>query len=110
MSLPQSSFKIIVHHAKIFLYGMIGIVLIVFVQGCASTGSPSGGPRDVTPPRMDSIRSAQNRQINFRPRQLDFFFDEFIEVRDPIKEVLVSPPLTYIPQVKTSRQKSHFCF
>jgi hypothetical protein len=110
MSLPQSSFKIIVHHAKIFLYGMIGIVLIVFVQGCASTGSPSGGPRDVTPPRMDSIRSAQNRQINFRPRQLDFFFDEFIEVRDPIKEVLVSPPLTYIPQVKHRGKKVTFAF
>ena len=95
---------------KISIIGLLGLGLIVFSQGCASTGSPSGGPRDVTPPKMDSIRSAQNRQTNFKPRQVDFYFDEFIEVRDPIKEVLVSPPLTYIPQVKHRGKKVSFAF
>lgn len=59
---------------------------------------------------MDTLRSAINRQTNVKPRQLEFYFDEFVEVKDPIKEVLVSPPLTYIPQVKYRGKKVIFAF
>ena len=77
---------------------------------CASTGTPSGGPRDTSPPVLDTARSAQNRQTNFKPHILEFYFDEFVEVQNPIKEVLVSPPLTYIPQVKNRGKKVTFTF
>ena len=59
---------------------------------------------------MDTVRSAQNRLVNFKPLNLEYYFDEFIEVRDPIKEVLVSPPLTYIPQVKHRGKRVTFAF
>ena len=83
--------------------------MVVYIS-CASTGSPSGGPRDTKPPIMDTVRSSQNRLVNFKPRLLEYYFDEFIEVRDPIKEVLVSPPLTYIPQVTHRGKKVTFAF
>jgi hypothetical protein len=79
-------------------------------MSCASTGTPSGGPRDTAPPVMDTARSAQNRLLNSKPRVLEYYFDEFIEVRDPIKEVLVSPPLTYIPKVTHRGKKVTFAF
>jgi hypothetical protein len=86
------------------------IAFILLAAGCASTGSPTGGPRDLTPPVLDTIRSDKNRQINFRPSLLNFYFDEFVEVQEPIKQVLVSPPLTYIPQVKHRGKKVTFAF
>jgi hypothetical protein len=91
----------------LFFWYMVGVF---FAAGCASTGSPTGGPRDLTPPVLDTIRSDKNRQVNFRPSVLTFYFDEFVEVQEPIKQVLVSPPLTYIPQVKHRGKKVTFAF
>ncbi|MBC7885779.1 MAG: Ig-like domain-containing protein [Saprospiraceae bacterium] len=80
------------------------------LSSCASTGSPSGGPKDVSPPIQDTIMSTKNYQKNFKPRQVEFHFNEFVEVKDASKQVLVSPPLTYIPQVKHRGKKVTFTF
>jgi len=90
--------------------GFILLGIIIFIAGCASTGSPTGGPRDVTPPILDTLLSSPNKQLNFRPKELTFYFNEFVEVKDPIKQVLVSPPLLYIPQVKHRGKKVTFAF
>lgn len=82
----------------------------IYLSGCASTGAPTGGPKDSKPPVMDSLLSTQNKQRNFRPKVLTFHFDEFVEVKDPIKQVLISPPLTYIPAVKHKGKKVTFAF
>lgn len=86
------------------------IMVVVLLSGCASTGTLTGGAKDILPPVLDTVLSTPNRQLNFRPKQLNFFFDEFVEVRDPIKQVLVSPPLTYIPQVKHRGKRVTFTF
>ncbi|MBK9736288.1 MAG: Ig-like domain-containing protein [Saprospiraceae bacterium] len=93
-------------------FGIIigAVILITGLYGCASTGSPSGGPKDTKPPKLDSLFSTPNKQTNFKPRKLEFTFDEFIEVKDALKQVLVSPPLTYIPQVKHRGKKVTFTF
>lgn len=82
----------------------------MYLTGCASTGAPTGGPKDSKPPVMDTLLSTQNKQRNFRPKVLTFYFDEFVEVKDPIKQVLISPPLTYIPAVKHKGKKVTFAF
>ncbi len=89
---------------------MLLLLLIVGVYSCANTGRISGGPKDETPPILDTLLSTQDRQINYNPKQLTFFFDEFVEVRDPAKQVIVSPPLTYIPSVKSRGKKVIFTF
>lgn len=80
------------------------------LSSCASTGSPAGGKKDELPPKLDSLRSTKNKQTNLNQRLFEFHFDEFVEVKDPIKQVLVSPPLTYIPQVKHRGKKVTFEF
>ena len=80
------------------------------LYSCASTGNPSGGPKDVRPPQLDSLTSTPDKQLRFKPKQLNFNFDEFVEVRDPLKQVLVSPPLTYIPKITTRGKKVTFAF
>ena len=82
----------------------------IYLSGCASTGAPTGGPKDSKPPVMDSLLSTQNKQRNFKPKVLTFHFDEFVEIKDPIKQVLISPPLTYIPAVKHKGKKVTFAF
>ena len=86
------------------------VIAMMTLSSCASTGSPSGGIKDVIPPKLDSLRSTKNKQINLTQRIFEFYFDEFVEVKDAIKQVLVSPPLTYIPQVKHRGKKVTFEF
>ncbi len=80
------------------------------VLSCANTGRISGGPKDVTPPKLIEPLSTPDKQVNFDPKVLTFFFDEFVEVKDPVKQVIVSPPLTYIPSVKSRGKKVTFAF
>lgn len=83
---------------------------LMSIFSCASSGTLTGGAKDVAPPVMDTLRSSVGRQINFRPRELSFYFDEFVEVKDAIRQVLVSPPLTYIPRVQHRGKKVTFAF
>ena len=78
--------------------------------GCASGGQLTGGPKDTSPPVLDTLKSAPLQPLNYFPRRLEFFFDEFVQVKDPTKQVLVSPPLTYIPKVKERGKKVTFEF
>ena len=87
-----------------------GILLSIILYSCASTGNPSGGNKDEKPPVMDSLRSTAGRQVKFKPKELVFYFDEFIEVKDATKQVLVSPPLTYIPKIKAKGKRLNFTF
>lgn len=83
---------------------------LVGFYACANTGRISGGPKDVTPPVLDTLLSTPDKQTNIYPRVLTFYFDEFVEVKDPIKQVIVSPPLTYIPSIKSRGKKVIFTF
>ena len=76
--------------------------------GCASSGSLGGGPRDTTPPKLIESLSSPNNQLNSSKKKFEFVFDEFIEIRDAIKEVLVSPPFIYIPKVVSRGKKLIF--
>ncbi len=78
--------------------------LLSFLIGCASTGSPSGGPRDKTPPGVVEEKSSQNFSTNFTPEKLELVFDEWIELKNQQREILISPPFFNNPKI-TSRGK-----
>lgn len=78
--------------------------------GCASTGSLGGGPKDKQPPKIIEPESSANFQTNFNERSFELTFDEFVVLRDPIKQIVVSPPLTYLPVVKNRGKKVIFSF
>ncbi|MDF1696669.1 MAG: Ig-like domain-containing protein [Saprospiraceae bacterium] len=79
-------------------------VLLSFLIGCASTGSPSGGPRDRTPPGLVVEKSSPNFSTNFTPEKVDLVFDEWIELKNQKREILISPPFFRNPKI-TSRGK-----
>jgi uncharacterized protein (DUF2141 family) len=72
----------------------------IFLIRCARPGSPSGGPKDITPPE---VRSAfpPNRSVSFNAKKITISFDEFIQLKDPAKEIFISPPMRTRPEFKT---------
>ncbi len=76
-----------------------GIALVILFYACAHVVSPTGGPRDEDPPRV--VRSTPpNFSANFDGDEIRIFFDEFVELRNIQQQLLVSPPLETMPEVR----------
>ncbi|HBY69203.1 MAG TPA: hypothetical protein DEG69_16510 [Flavobacteriaceae bacterium] len=68
-----------------------------FVE-CAKKGSPSGGERDTIPPVI--VRSVpENYTTNFDGDEISIYFDEYIKLKDLQKNLIISPPLEYPPNI-----------
>lgn len=68
---------------------------MLLLYSCASTGNPSGGPKDKNPPKVLEEKSTSNFQTNFAKQLIELNFDEFINLKNPQQQVVVSPPLIY---------------
>jgi hypothetical protein len=84
-----------------------GIILAVFaaiVYACANPGSPSGGPIDVTPPKvLGSTPTAST--LNSHRTKIVISFDEFIKLEKANEKVVISPPQIQQPEIKASGKK-----
>jgi Bacterial Ig-like domain len=56
---------------------LIAVAAAWLAVACASAGQPPGGPEDHDPPVILSVRP-ESGQLNVRPRQIDFQFDEVV--------------------------------
>src|SRR5690606_26405681 len=74
------------------------LVLLQVLTQCASPGSIQGGPRDETPPSVDSLRSTPTPQTNFSPQEIMISFDEWVKLEDPFNQIFISPPLEQRPE------------
>ncbi len=62
----------------------------LFFSGCANIIPPGGGPRDTIPPIV--INSTPNNFTkHFNSYKISIAFNEFIEVKDVAKNLIVSP-------------------
>ena len=89
--LPLLSGILLPFFSFVFLYSL--------TCSCAQQQQLTGGPRDTIPPLLIKELSTPNFQTNFEKQTIELAFNEFIEIRDVIKQVVVSPPLTYLPKV-----------
>ncbi len=73
--------------------------LVLFAVACATIVSPTGGPKDITPPKM---LSSQPRifSTNFKGNKIVLNFDEYVVLKTPEKYLLISPPLGKLPDIK----------
>jgi uncharacterized protein (DUF2141 family) len=71
---------------------------VVYTSGCAQIGAPSGGPRDSIGPVLVKA-TPELRTTNFSGNKIILTFDEYIEVKESQKNVLVSPLQTNNPNV-----------
>ena len=84
---------------------------LVILWECASPVSPTGGPRDEEPPILDSLAySTPNQQTNFEKQTIELTFNEWVQLNDAASQVLVSPPLEFLPTVRLKRRTVLFEF
>jgi len=79
----------------VYLKKMLGFLFVAFtvlaLWQCAKRGSPSGGPKDITPPKL--VRAEpENFTINFKSEKIRLYFDELIKLEDVQNQLVVSPP------------------
>lgn len=86
------------------------IVCTLALWSCATTGSPTGGPVDEQAPSVVTDKSTANYQTRYVKDEITLIFDEFVEIRNPLKEIIVSPPLTYLPQTDQRGKRITFSF
>ncbi len=72
-------------------YFWAAIILLAFSQ-CANQTSPAGGPQDKKPPELVSSNPANN-QKNFTGKSIELTFDEYVKLKSPDEEVLISPSI-----------------
>ena len=83
------------------------LLMAIALWQCARRGSPSGGPKDVTPPVL--LRTEpENLSTNFKGNKIRLYFDEYIKLEDVQNQMIVSPPLKYIPEIKPQGGPSKF--
>lgn len=82
----------------LFLTGF-ALVLALFISGgCAHILPPSGGPRDSLAPVLLRATPADST-LRFSGNQIRFLFDEFVEVDDYMKNLIISPLPQNMPTV-----------
>jgi hypothetical protein len=69
-------------------------------QRCANPVSPAGGPQDKTPPAFVKAEPEQFTK-NFRETRVRIYFNEFVQLKDVNKQLIISPPMEKLPEMKS---------
>ncbi|QTV06698.1 Ig-like domain-containing protein [Faecalibacter bovis] len=76
------------------------LVGIFSVNSCARQGTPSGGPKDVTPPKLlGSFPDTLAVNVDPNIKEIEINFDEYVQLKEYNKNVVVSPPFERNPTV-----------
>lgn len=74
---------------------------------CANRGTPSGGEKDIAPPKL--LRSSPaNYTTNFKGSEIKIYFDEYIKIKDVRKQLIISPPMDPEPDIKPMGNASKY--
>lgn len=81
--------------------GFFGLALLAMtlLSACASTGNPTGGPKDETPPKIIGSIPLENA-VNFEKKRIEIAFNELISLKSPSEKVIISPPQKLAPIAK----------
>ncbi len=68
-----------------------GVFILLFMS-CARPGAPTGGLKDSTPPKIDSVASTPNMLTRFDRKTIVLKFNEWVTLSDQNTQIIVSPP------------------
>ena len=83
-------------------------VIIFFLYGCANVITPSGGPKDITPPKLIDVYP-KNKSIEFNNFDIVFLFDEKIQINSK-EHIYFSPFLKKSPKIDINKNKLKLSF
>ncbi len=83
----------LIHKYRWILYALLLLVIV----SCAVVGQPSGGEKDVIPPKvLTSV--PENKSTNVWTKTISITFDEFIKLNSINQKAYFSPPLKHAVQ------------
>lgn len=82
------------------------LILLFWLSSCAVQSSPEGGFKDRDAPKIDTLSSTPNFTVNTKPQKIVMQFNEYVQVKNASKEVIVTPKLEQgRPKLKLSGKK-----
>lgn len=75
-----------------------------FFIRCARPAAPMGGPLDTIAPELLSVTPA-NFTTNFKAKEIILEFNEYLQLKDVSKEMLISPPMNVMPITSVKGKK-----
>ena len=82
----------------------LGEGFLLLLAGCASLGTPDGGPYDETPPKVVEC-SPLNKAKDNDKKKIRILFNEFIKMENASEKVVVSPPQIEMPNIRAEGKK-----
>lgn len=82
------------------LVKLVSLVILVATVGCARQGYPTGGPKDTAPPTPLTSKP-DNGIHHFSDNGFYIQFDEYVVLKNPTDNILVSPPMKQQPEYVT---------
>ncbi len=83
---------------------ILSILLVGVLAGCASMGTPDGGPYDEEPPVFLGGYPAMNA-LNVTEKKITIDFDENIRLENAFERVIISPPQQEQPKIRYSGKR-----
>lgn len=83
---------------RLLSYLFLFLLGTVMVQ-CARRGRPSGGEKDKTAPVLLKA-TPENKSTQFKGQTFTLRFDEYVQLKEAEKQLVVSPPLKYPLELK----------
>lgn len=82
---------------------LLGALFFLFT-GCATIVTPSGGDKDITPPKIVK-RSFADSTLGYKGGRWTIDFDEFIKLQDVNKEMNITPLVKQNPMVSVHKRR-----
>ncbi|MFC6875579.1 Ig-like domain-containing protein [Flavobacterium myungsuense] len=74
------------------------ILVLILIASCAKRGSIDGGIKDTIAPVL-KMSLPKNYSTNFKGNTIKLTFNEYVEVKDANKQLIISPPVEKAPQI-----------
>ena len=79
-------------------YGITAATVILIATGCARQATPTGGPKDATPPVVVES-DPPSGTIRFKSKNISVTFDEFVILDKLNEKFMISPPVGIKPKI-----------
>ena len=91
---------------RVYRFWSVLIILSV-IWSCANRGRPSGGEIDELPPEIINSKP-ENFSTNFNSDEIVISFNEFIKIKNLQKQLIISPPMKYEPEISPQGAASRY--
>ncbi len=93
--LPATAYRLPPTAYRLLIYTTLAIITF----SCANPLSPTGGPKDTTPPIVEEAVPL-NFSTEFSGNNIQLNFNEYVQLNSPNEQIIISPPFKETPEYK----------